>query len=224
MIGNNASSSATGATQITTVGGHAGRYNTGNANTAVGYFALSGPSSGTCNGTDNTAIGKEAGKAITTGDNNTIIGANAGDALTTGENCTIIGHDAAASAVGAADEITLGDANVDTIRAAVTSISALSDKRDKKDIKDSIYGLDFVDSLKPVTFEWNRRDGAKKDVKDIGFVAQDLQEVDDEYTRLVYESNPEKLEATYGRLIPIMAKAIQELSAEVKELKKQING
>ena len=45
-----------------------------------------------------------------------------------------------------------------------------------------------------------------------------MQEVDDDYTRLVYESNPERLEATYGRLIPIMAKAIQELSAKVKQL------
>ena len=122
------------------------------------------------------------------------------------------------------NEITLGDSNISAIRAQVTSISSLSDKRDKKDIKDSVYGLDFVDNLKPVTFEWDRRDGAKKGLKDVGFVAQELQEVDDEYTRLVYESNPEKLEATYGRLIPIMAKAIQELSAEVKELKKQING
>jgi hypothetical protein len=81
-----------------------------------------------------------------------------------------------------------------------------------------MYGLDFVDNLKPVTFEWDQRDGNRSGVKDVGFIAQDLQEVDDEYTRLVYESNPEKLEATYGRLIPIMAKAIQELSAKVKQL------
>ena len=63
-----------------------------------------------------------------------------------------------------------------------------------------------------------------KGLKDVGFIAQDLQQVDDDYTRLVESSDPEKLQATYGRLIPIMAKAIQELSAEVKELKKQING
>ena len=39
--------------------------------------------------------------------------------------------------------------------------------------------------------------------------------------KLVYEANPEKLEASYSRLIPIMIKAIQELSAENKLLKKK---
>jgi hypothetical protein len=36
--------------------------------------------------------------------------------------------------------------------------------------------------------------------------------------QLVYESNPEKLEATYGRLIPVLVKAIQELTAKVELL------
>jgi len=40
---------------------------------------------------------------------------------------------------------------------------------------------------------------------------------------LVYDSNPEKLEATYGRLVPVLVKAVQELSAEVKQLKQQLN-
>jgi len=35
----------------------------------------------------------------------------------------------------------------------------------------------------------------------------------------VYEISEDRLEAKYGNLIPIMAKAIQELSAEVKKLK-----
>ena len=170
----------------------------------------------------------EAAKEVTTGIQNTIIGAFAAKSgtndLTTGNNNIILGYNAAASATDVQNEITLGNGSIAAIRAQVTSISSLSDKRDKKDIKDSTYGLDFVDSLKPVTFEWDQRDGNRSGVKDVGFIAQDLQEVDDEYTRLVYESNPDKLEATYGRLIPIMAKAIQELSAEVKELKKQING
>ena len=167
---------------------------------------------------NSTVIGYQAGVAITSGNSNTIIGSNAGDALETGDNNIIIGHGAAASSTSVDNEIALGDGDIATIRAQVTSISSLSDKRDKKDIEDSVYGLDFVDSLKPVTFEWDQRDGKRLGLKDVGFIAQDLQEVDDEYTRLVYESNPERLEATYGRLIPIMAKAIQELSAKVKQL------
>ena len=37
--------------------------------------------------------------------------------------------------------------------------------------------------------------------------------------QLTYRSNPEMLEASYGRLIPVLVKAIQELSAEVETLK-----
>jgi hypothetical protein len=36
---------------------------------------------------------------------------------------------------------------------------------------------------------------------------------------LVYDTNPEKLEASYGRLIPVLVKAIQELKAEIEILK-----
>ena len=40
---------------------------------------------------------------------------------------------------------------------------------------------------------------------------------------LVYANNPDKLEAKYSNLIPVLTKAIQELSAEVEQLKSQIN-
>ncbi len=73
--------------------------------------------------------------------------------------------------------------------------------------------------MKPVKFEWDTRDGAKKGVKDLGFIAQDLKELDDEHLNLVYDENPDKLEATYGRLIPVLVKAIQDLSKEIEILK-----
>jgi outer membrane murein-binding lipoprotein Lpp len=40
---------------------------------------------------------------------------------------------------------------------------------------------------------------------------------------LVYESNPDRLEAKYGNLIPVLAKAVQELSAKVAELEAKVN-
>ena len=40
---------------------------------------------------------------------------------------------------------------------------------------------------------------------------------------LVLKDNPEKLEATYGNLLPVMVKAIQELKAEKDELKNENN-
>ena len=55
-------------------------------------------------------------------------------------------------------------------------------------------------------------------MKDIGFIAQELQAVDDDFLRLVYDANPDKLEASYGRLVPVLVKAVQELSAKVTAL------
>ena len=65
-----------------------------------------------------------------------------------------------------------------------------------------------------------------------GFIAQDLQAAQEgkEYLDLVYSENPEKLEVTHIKLLPVMVKAIQELSAkndalaaEVEQLKSQLN-
>jgi hypothetical protein len=39
-----------------------------------------------------------------------------------------------------------------------------------------------------------------------------------EWMQLTYRDNPDQLEATQGRLIPVLVKAIQELSAENKAL------
>jgi hypothetical protein len=43
--------------------------------------------------------------------------------------------------------------------------------------------------------------------------------IDAKFLGLVYEANPDRLEASYGKLIPVLVRAIQELSAEVKALK-----
>ncbi len=72
------------------------------------------------------------------------------------------------------------------------------------------------------------RDGAKKGVQEIGFVAQDLDESQinagaEDYLRLVLKDNPDKLEASYGKLVPILVKAVQELSAEINHLKEKLN-
>jgi hypothetical protein len=183
-------------------------------NTAVGVQCLGG----VLTAGNNAALGYRSGFNVTSGANNTFIGSQAGDAVTTGSNNTVIGYDASASAVDATNEITLGNSSIATLRCQVQTISSLSDKRDKTNIEDSDYGLDLVNSLKPVTFDWNMRDGAKVGQKDLGFIAQDLQELDDENLQLVYSNNPEKLEASYGRLIPVLVKAIQDLSAKVTAL------
>ena len=235
-IGRNAGYNNTTGQQRTILGNFAARYNIGSGNTAIGTNALQGSSSGIVNGGFNVAIGLRAGDQITTGGFNTVIGADVAGALTTGffntyigrkagdfhvsgSNNTCIGNSSAPSATNVGNEDTLGNSSISTLRCQVTSITALSDKRDKKNIKKSDYGLNVIEKLKPVTFDWNMRDGGKVDIKDLGFIAQDLQEIDDDNLKLVYDTNPEKLEASYGRLIPVLVKAIQELKAEIEILK-----
>jgi hypothetical protein len=203
----------------------------GDGNTAIGYQALLDYEGADSEG-QHVAVGFKAGENISTGQANTVIGWQAGDALTTGSNNIIIGRNAAASAVDVNHEITLGDANISAFRCADQSIAALSDGRDKSNVVESPYGLEFINKLKPVKFTWDFRPEHMSDVKQgksrVGFIAQDLQEAmpnnDNDILDLVYEISEDRLEAKYGNLIPVMAKAIQELSAEVKELKKQING
>jgi acetyltransferase-like isoleucine patch superfamily enzyme len=232
MIGYNAGELHTGNFN-TGVGRSACRQGTGTGNTSVGYTALGGNiSSGgyntaigvNCmmsNGTKsrNTAVGGEAGRLLSTGSYNTIMGYQSGDNLTTGSNNILIGYGATASSVSVSNEITLGDANITALRCQVQTISALSDNRDKTNVKPSSYGLDLISKLNPVTFEWDMRDGAKVGDKDLGFIAQELQEVDDENLQLVYTNNPDRLEASYGRLIPVLVKAIQELKSELDNCK-----
>jgi hypothetical protein len=169
-------------------------------NTAVGVYCLSGVT-----GQENTAIGYFAGANITSGGNN-----------------SCIGRAAYASSATVNNEITLGDSSITTLRCQVTSITSLSDARDKTNIQPLIPGLNFINRLSPVSFDWNMRDGGKIGVADTGFIAQDLQacqSLTQEFIPgLVYAENPNKLEAAYGKLIPVLVKAIQELTARVAEL------
>ena len=103
-----------------------------------------------------------------------------------------------------------------------------SDVRDKIEIEDLGFGLNVVEELRPVAFEWNERDGNNQGKKDIGFIAQELAKVEDMFNAhevfgLTDRRDEETIYAAYHRLIPVMVKAIQELSSQVKELKKNEN-
>lgn len=163
-----------------------------------------------------------------TGAQNTALGSLAGSTLTTGSNNTLLGYNAAPSAVDTSNEFTLGNGSVGTLRCQQTTITGISDERDKKDIETIPVGLDFVNALRPVRFTWNCRDGAKVGIKAAGFIAQELDIAQsafnaEEYLNLVHKANPDKLEATTGNLLPVLVKAIQELSAENENLKSRLD-
>ena len=46
--------------------------------------------------------------------------------------------------------------------------------------------------------------------------------IDDNFIEMLNEENPEKLEASYGNLLPVLVKAVQELSEELETQKKEI--
>ena len=228
------------------LGGQAARSTTtGGSNIAIGYYTANGQTTGS----GNTVIGTQAFNRNSTGSYNTIVGnaiqylgastnqdannvmvgaminANLNGAQST--NCIILGYNAQQSSVNTSNEVTIGNSSISSIRAQVTSITSLSDARDKADISELDQGLDFVNKLKPVRFSWNMRDGGKVGVPDFGFIAQDLVELEDsveghDWLQLTLRNNPEKLEATQGRLIPILVNAIKELSDKVDSLTAEI--
>jgi hypothetical protein len=210
----------------TFVGNQAGSMFTSSANKNVVLGSSSGYAGSGGSGDENIFIGNDAGYGYSSGDFNVVIGSYPNVFGTiTGNNNIQIGRNSNKATSNASNSITLGNSSHTVIRAAVTTITSLSDERDKKDIKDLSTGLEFVEGLRPVEFTWNDRDeNGKHDISDFGFIAQDLKKAQEdaekaEVLKLVYEENPEKLEASYGKLIPILVKAIQELSEEVKQLK-----
>lgn len=252
FIGYGAGYSHTGASNRNVFIGKSAGYGTGSTtnteNVGVGMWSLQSLSSGGQNsclghrsgtsittGGQNSLLGHNAGAGVTTADDNTIIGHDAGyrqdgsttGNLTTGSNNTLIGHEAFPSSATVSNEITLGDNDITSLRCNVQTISSLSDQRDKTAIEDLPYGLDFINDMRPVQFTWNRRDGSYGAKPDMGFIAQELYDVELEHsspsrTRLVKWNNPDKLEADYLRSYPILVKAVQELSAKCDALEARL--
>jgi len=203
---------------------------TGNNNTAKGIQALYSNTTGN----NNTANGRGALYSNTTGNTNTACGFHAGygaagvNANTTGSNNVFLGNTAVGTSSTASNVITLGNSAIATLRCQQTSISSLSDRRDKKDIVSLASGLSLIQELRPVSFVWDMRSKAKVGQPEIGFIAQELQEAQAKsglsVPHLVNDDNPEKLEAAPATLIPILVKAVQELSDKVNELEAKLQG
>lgn len=141
----------------------------------------------------------------------------------TGNNNTCLGYNAQPSSSSVSNTITLGNSSITTLRCQVTTITSLSDRRDKTDFAPINNALRLIRTIAPVRFVWNMRDGGKVGVEDTGFLAQQLLEAQQvanaKIPGLVDETNPDKLEAGYGKLIPVLVRALQELDAEFQAYK-----
>lgn len=195
---------------------------------AIGYGAVASNTSATAIGVSaeasNIASSAIGANSVASGIESTAIGASASATHT---NATAIGKSAASNGN---NTFTLGNSSIATLRCQVTSITALSDRRYKKNIKKIPSVLEFIKQLKPISFRWNKKLKAKYNIEEFGFIAQDLQDAQKKtgilVPNLVSELEPNRLETAPGTLIPVLVKAIQEqqkmieqLQIEVKKLK-----
>ena len=203
---------------------------------------------GTCAGrslygmNSNVFVGARTGTGVTTGTANTFIGSSAGYTTTTGI-CVIalgcgaranLGTDINSIVIGAnahgcgSQTIRLGSTTITSIHAAVTTITSTSDIRDKCDIQSLVEGKSFLKQIDPISFTWNSRDGERVGIKEIGFSAQNLLQAENsssisENLKLtLYNQEEDKYEASPGNLIPILVKAVNQLTDEVENLKTRL--
>jgi predicted nucleic acid-binding Zn-ribbon protein len=187
------------------------RFNIGNFNTASGSLALGANTSGGLN----TAFGLSALSTNTTGSNNTAIGSLADVGSGNLTNATAIGYGAI---VAAGNTIQLGNTAVTTIGGQV-AWTAASDRRIKKNIVNSNYGLATVLKLRPV--EYNL---ISNDLRQVGFIAQEVQKLVPEVVtgKEGDLSKGEILGITYSNLVPVLAKAIQEQQKQIEDQNSKI--
>ena len=200
-------------------------------NSAFGYGADANNGS--------TAIGSQS-YAINA---STSIGVNAGINCT-GSNNVYIGQNSGNSTV-ASNKVFLGDTSINGIYANVTSISSLSDARDKLNIQDLPFdALEYINMLQAKIYKLNPRkrynhicddgagcshtnmdnnDGTKADEHySIGLISQNVEMIENELpipNNLVLDKvDDETMAIKYSALIPILIDAIQTLTSRVEEL------
>lgn len=216
---------------------------------------------------DNTVIGAGAGSSLTSGKFNTFVGRSAGNNLANGHSCIAIGRNCTLSNTGVSNQIVIGigiaaagnglirigtaSGHIQNDFEANATWAWTSDERIKKNISDLSVGLDFVNALRPVSFEYRQRDdldgsendairdaigpideegnelGGRRPGTSIGFVAQEVKSAIDSYGIDSISGDwgvGEDGIQTVGQtaFIPSMVKAIQELSSTVDTLNARI--
>ena len=98
-----------------------------------------------------------------------------------------------------------------------------SDETLKENIKECDLGIDFIDSLKPKSYNLKglKEDNDAYGKKRYGLIAQDILQT--ELKDSVFGEKDGEYGLSYNDLIAPMIKAIQELKAEIETLKTQIN-
>ena len=101
-----------------------------------------------------------------------------------------------------------------------------SDRRVKNNINPTqIKGLNVINGLEMIEFFWNVDYCKKATINKIGFVAQNCEIV---YPEMVSEHDHDNFDfkiksVSKGELIPVLVKAVQELSVKLDDLQSQID-
>lgn len=101
---------------------------------------------------------------------------------------------------------------------ATTAGGALSDERHKEKIKTLEFSaLETLSKMRPVTFFWKKVEDDGMKGEQIGFIAQEVEKVLPQV--VLTQNNEEKTKGIkYDEIVPVLTKAIQELSNENKKL------
>ena len=238
-MGHNALGANTTGTANTALGRNALTLSTtADSNTAVGYLALSSTSTGNKNVAvgDSAGYGTDTAEKLTEGTGNVFLGFEACGTVADQDYGTALGFDV----TGAGGYTTIGKSGSD-IRAlhGTATWATVSDERYKKDIVDSTAGLAFVNALRPRTFKYRTlgelpetfrayESGSTEVFKNSdtnhGFIAQEVKAAIDADSsikdgfRLWDDREDGSQEVAEAALIPVLTRAIQELSAQVTAL------
>jgi len=218
-LGASASNSGTNNTHIG-VNAAQSSSNASQSNTAIGFNAGLNAS-----GSGNTTVGASSGsnQANAINNNNTILGYSSANSLSS-SNLTVIGSNVSVSpgvnnAIAIGNGINLSASNTAVIGSSsitnlVTSATYLtnSDQRLKSNIRNSIYGLNFINSLKPV--DYDLKDNLRHQT---GFIAQDVERIAPDFPGIIKPTKDNPYYAlTYASFVPSLTQSIQELDEKLK--------
>jgi hypothetical protein len=125
------------------------------------------------------------------------------------------------------------DSTITPIYCAVTSITSLSDERDKSNIQVLNNCSDIVEKIRPIMYETNMRDLNDGQIlssgdKRIGFSAQNLLTVEDEsnykgYLKLAVSDDPQRYYVNSSNVLPLLVQTLKELMVKNKKIKSIID-
>jgi hypothetical protein len=208
----------------------------GSRNTASGPYALHFNTTGN----ENVAFGGNSLKGNTTGTHNTACGYNAFLGGSNYNNSAAFGYNAS---ISGSNQIHLGNSSITEIKGQV-AFTTYSDGRIKNNIQENVAGLEFINQLRPVTYnfdidkqnellgvidlsDYNGKYNLEK-IQFSGFIAQEVEQAANatgyNFSGIKIPKNTNELYGlSYAEFVVPLVKSVQELSENQEELTRIIH-